>query len=166
MKTLNFVPQLAKIAASESTILITGPTGTGKSCLAEKIHLASPRRSGRFVAINLATLNENLIESELFGHERGAFSGANLRRLGKLESAAGGSVFLDEIGELSPAMQTRLLEMLNSKVISPVGSNRVVRLDVRIIAATNRELAGMVERGEFRADLFFRINTFQVELPA
>ncbi|HEY8278165.1 MAG TPA: sigma-54 dependent transcriptional regulator [Bdellovibrionota bacterium] len=155
-----------KLAATQNTILITGPTGTGKSHLAREIHKASPQRNGRFVTINLATLSENLIESELFGHEKGAFSGADLKRIGKLESANGGTAFLDEIGELNPRLQTKLLEALNSHVVSPVGSNREVPLDIRVVAATNRDLRKLVKTGEFREDLYFRINTFQVELPA
>jgi DNA-binding NtrC family response regulator len=154
-----------KLAESPHTVLITGRTGTGKSYLARAMHEASPRREGRFVTINLATLSENLIESELFGHEKGAFSGAETRRIGKLESANGGTAFLDEIGELSPRLQTKLLEALNSHVVSPVGSNREVELNLRVIAATNRDLRKMVSRGEFREDLYFRINTFQIELP-
>lgn len=155
-----------QLAGTNHTILITGRTGTGKSHLARQIHEASPRRAGKFVAINLATLSENLIESELFGHEKGAFSGADMRRIGKLEWANGGTAFLDEIGELSPRLQTKLLEALNSHTISPVGSNREVSLSIRIVAATNRDLKKMVEAGEFREDLFFRLNAFQVELPS
>jgi transcriptional regulator with PAS, ATPase and Fis domain len=156
---------LKKMAETDGTILITGRTGTGKSHLAQEIHRASPRRAGKFVAINLATLSENIIESELFGHERGAFSGADSRRVGKLECANGGTVFLDEIGELPTRLQTKLLEALNSHVISPVGSNREIQLNVRIITATNRDLATMVRARQFREDLFYRINTFQVQLP-
>ncbi len=157
--------RLKKLAATSHTVLLTGRTGTGKSHLAREIHDASPRRDARFVAINLATLSENLIESELFGHEKGAFSGADLRRTGKLESASGGTAFLDEIGELPPRLQTKLLEALNSHTISPVGSNREIQLNVRLIAATNRDLKRMVAAGEFREDLYFRLNTFQVEMP-
>jgi DNA-binding NtrC family response regulator len=157
--------RLQKIAASDATILITGRTGTGKTHLAREIHAASQRRGSRFVAVNLATLSDNLIESELFGHERGAFSGADRARVGKLESANGGTVFLDEIGELPLRLQTKLLEALNSKVISPVGSNREIQLDVRIIVATNRDLALMVQAGAFREDLYFRVNTFPVHMP-
>jgi DNA-binding NtrC family response regulator len=153
------------MAATENTILVTGRTGTGKSYLARRIHELSRRRTGRFVAVNLATLSENLIESELFGHERGAFSGADAKRIGKLESANGGTVFLDEIGELPLRLQTKLLEALNSLTVSPVGSNREINLDVRIVTATNKDLAEMVRTGSFREDLFFRINTFQVHLP-
>jgi DNA-binding NtrC family response regulator len=154
-----------KMAASPHTILITGRTGTGKSHLAKEIHEASPRRDGRFVTINLATLSENLIESELFGHEKGAFSGADVKRVGKLESANGGTAFLDEIGELPPRLQTKLLEALNGHVICPVGSNREVALNIRVVAATNRDLRKMVAAGTFREDLYFRVNTFQLELP-
>ncbi len=154
-----------KLASTSHTMLITGRTGTGKSHLAREIHEASPRREARFVTINLATLSENLIESELFGHEKGAFSGADIRRIGKLESANGGTAFLDEIGELTPRLQTKLLETLNSHTISPVGSNREVTLNIRIVAATNRDLKKMVSAGEFREDLYFRLNTFQIELP-
>jgi DNA-binding NtrC family response regulator len=158
-------PSIAKLAATDNTLLITGRTGTGKSHLARQIHSLSPRRGGRFVAVNLATLSENLIESELFGHERGAFSGADSKRIGKLESAAGGTIFLDEIGELPLRLQTKLLEALNSFTISPVGSNREIPLNIRIITATNRDLAKMVAQREFREDLYFRVNTFQIHLP-
>jgi DNA-binding NtrC family response regulator len=154
-----------RIALSDNTVLITGRTGTGKSHLAKELHTLSKRRDKKFVVINLATLSENLIESELFGHERGAFSGADQKRIGKLESANGGTVFLDEIGELSLRLQTKLLEALNSKVISPVGSNREIHLDIRMIAATNKDLKLMVKKQEFREDLFFRLNAFQIHLP-
>lgn len=158
-------PSTKKLAATDNTLLITGRTGTGKSHLAKQIHSLSPRRAGKFVAVNLATLSENLIESELFGHERGAFSGADTKRIGKLESAAGGTIFLDEIGELSLRLQTKLLEALNSFTISPVGSNREIPLNIRIVTATNRDLGAMVRKGEFREDLYFRVNTFQIHLP-
>jgi DNA-binding NtrC family response regulator len=157
-------PQTRKIAETPHTVLITGRTGTGKTYLAQKIHEMSPRRASKFVSVNLATLSENLIESELFGHERGAFSGADSKRLGKLECGNGGTVFLDEIGELPPRLQVKLLEALNSHTISPVGSNREILLDIRIIAATNRDLSSMVREGKFREDLFFRLNTFEIRL--
>jgi len=155
-----------KIAKTNNTILITGSTGTGKSYLAKKIHEQSPRQGKKFVAINLATLHENILESELFGHERGAFSGADHRRVGKLEYGNEGTIFLDEIGELTPRLQMKLLEALNNKMISPVGSNREIKLDVRIIAATNKSLESMIKTGEFREDLYYRINTFQIHLPS
>jgi DNA-binding NtrC family response regulator len=158
-------PHWRKIASGSQTILITGRTGTGKTHLARQLHDLSPRRLGRFVAINLATLSENLIESELFGHEKGAFSGADSKRVGKLEWADGGTIFLDEIGELSPRLQTKLLEALNSHTITPVGSNREIALDIRVVTATNRDLKAMVETGAFREDLFFRINAFELHLP-
>jgi two-component system response regulator AtoC len=153
------------IAATDQTVLITGATGTGKSRLAQEIHLMSPRRERRFATITLPTLSENLIESELFGHERGAFSGADQKRIGRLEYANGGTVFLDEIGEIPLHIQAKLLEALNSKTIVPIGGNREVQLDVRIIAATNRNLVEMMKRGEFREDLYFRLNLFNIQLP-
>jgi len=156
--------EIEKIAATDHTILITGRTGTGKSHLAQQIHNRSPRKEQKFVSVNLATLSETLIESELFGHEKGSFSGADAKRIGKLESANGGTIFLDEIGELSPKLQTKLLDALNNQMISPVGSNREIQLNIRIITATNRNLETMVQKGEFREDLFYRINTFQVHL--
>ncbi|MBI3556976.1 MAG: sigma-54-dependent Fis family transcriptional regulator [Deltaproteobacteria bacterium] len=150
----------------DSTLLITGSTGTGKSHLAQAVHRASPKRgAGRWHKVNLATLSDNLIESELFGHERGAFTGADCRRVGRLETCNDGTVFLDEIGELSLRLQAKLLDFIQYKKISPVGSNREIELDVRIIAATNRNLEAAVKAGEFRADLFHRLNVFHVRLP-
>lgn len=149
----------------DATLLITGCTGTGKSQLAWNAHCFSPqRRLHRFTKINLATLSENLIESELFGHEKGSFTGADSRRIGRIELSQGGTVFLDEIGELSPRLQAKLLDFIQYKKISPVGSNRDIEVDVRIIAATNRNLEQSVEKGEFRADLFHRLRVFHIEL--
>ena len=151
--------------AMDATLLITGSTGTGKSHLAAVVHSISPRRRlARFYKINLATLSENLIESELFGHERGAFTGADVKRTGRLETCNGGTVFLDEIGELSPRLQAKLLDFIQYKKITPVGSNRETEVDVRIIAATNKNLELCVKNGDFRADLYHRLNVFQVHL--
>ncbi len=151
---------------SDSTILITGPTGTGKSSLAREIHENSKRKARPFVSVNLATLSEGVLESELFGHERGAFTGADLRRVGKLELAQGGTVFLDEVGELKPQLQARLLEFLQSRRISPVGGNREIVLNVRVIAATHRDLSAAVRRGEFREDLLHRLRVLSFEMDA
>lgn len=149
-----------------STLLITGSTGTGKSHLAQWVHASCPIRASRkFSKINLATLSDNLMESELFGHEKGAFTGADCRRAGRLELCNGGTVFLDEIGELSLRLQTKLLDFIQYKKITPVGSNREIDIDVRIVTATNRNLEEMVSDGEFRADLFHRLNVFRVRLP-
>lgn len=153
------------LAQTEQTILLTGATGTGKSYLAEKIHRWSTRAQKPFIVINLGCSHENLIDSELFGHERGAFSGADSKRTGKLELANGGTVFLDEIGELPIRLQTKLLRLLNEQVISPMGSNRDTKLDLRIICATNKNLQKSVADGSFRSDLYYRINTCQVDLP-
>lgn len=159
------IERLFKIAArTQANVLISGPTGSGKTHLARKIHEQSDRRSKPFVSVNLATLYEGTIESELFGHERGAFTGADQKRVGRLESGQGGTVFLDEIGELPPRLQARLLEFLQSRVVTPVGSNREIKLDVRVIAATHKNLFDAVKRGDFREDLFHRLRVIAVEL--
>jgi DNA-binding NtrC family response regulator len=149
---------------SDSTVLITGATGTGKTFLARKIHETGKRRNRPFIGINLASLYEGTLESELFGHERGAFTGADLKRVGRLEMAQGGTVFLDEVGELRPHLQARLLEFLQSKVISPIGSSREIRLDVRVIAATHKNLIESVKKREFREDLFHRLRVISVPI--
>jgi DNA-binding NtrC family response regulator len=149
---------------SDSTVLITGKTGTGKSTLAKQIHLQSKRAPKPFICVNLASLHEGILESELFGHERGAFTGAEQKRVGKLEMAQGGTIFLDEVSELPPRLQARLLEFLQSKTLCPVGSNREVCLDVRIIAATHRNLERAVVRGEFREDLLHRLRVVSIPM--
>jgi DNA-binding NtrC family response regulator len=167
MKLSHEIQRIYEIACrSEANVVITGPTGSGKTSLARTIHNNSERRNKPFVAINLATLHEGTIESELFGHEKGAFTGADQRRMGRLELAQGGTVFLDEIGEMPPRLQARLLEVLQSRNISPVGSNREIRLNVRIIAATHHNLAQAVANGSFRADLFHRLRVLAIELKS
>jgi len=156
---------LPAIAASESTVVIHGASGTGKELFARAIHELSPRRDKRFVAINCGALPDTLLESELFGHVAGAFTDARRDRPGRFAHAKGGTIFLDEIGDISLAMQVRLLRVLQEHVYEPLGSVESVRADVRVIAATHRDLAGMVEEGSFREDLFYRINVMKLELP-
>jgi two-component system NtrC family response regulator len=156
---------IRKVAPTPSTVLILGETGTGKELAARAIHAHSLRGDRSFVAINCAALPENLIESELFGHRKGAFTGADQNRTGLFEVADGGTLFLDEIGELPKTMQSKLLRVLESGEIRPVGDHRAFEVDVRVIAATHRDLAAMVRDGHFREDLFYRINTFEIILP-
>lgn len=148
--------------SSDLTVLITGPTGVGKSWLAERIHQNSPRAHKPFITVNLAALHEGTLESELFGHERGAFTGADKKRVGWLELADGGTVFLDEIGELPTRLQARLLEFLQSRTLSPVGGSQARKVDVRVIAATNRELECAVKNGLFREDLYHRLRVVEL----
>jgi transcriptional regulator with PAS, ATPase and Fis domain len=156
---------LEKAAASDATVLVTGETGTGKELVAQALHDESARRAGPFVTIDCGAIPENLIESELFGHVRGAFSGAIADRKGVFEEADGGTVFFDEIGELPVSMQPKLLRALESRQIRRVGSNQARRVDVRVIAATNRSLARSVNAGTFREDLYYRLAVIEVELP-
>jgi DNA-binding NtrC family response regulator len=156
---------LPRIAASDSTILIEGETGTGKGLLAEVIHRQSPRAKGRFVVVDCSAIPPSLVESELFGHGKGAFTGAESARAGAFEAANGGTIFLDEIGELLPDMQPKLLRALEERVIRRVGTLQSIPLDVRILAATNRDLHHEVNRGAFRADLFYRLNTVRLRVP-
>ena len=157
--------RVAKVARSDSTVLITGETGTGKELIARAIHKRSPRADRAFVCVNCAAIPRDLIASELFGHEKGAFTGALQRRLGRFELAEGGSIFLDEIGELPAETQIALLRVLQEREFQRVGSNLSLRADVRVIAATHRDLPTAISAGTFRSDLFYRINVFPIELP-
>src|SRR6201999_3191554 len=155
---------IAKVAPTNSTALILGETGTGKELVARALHDQSSRAERPFVAINCGALPESLIESELFGHRKGAFTGADDHRVGLFEVADGGTLFLDEIGELPKTMQAKLLRVLESGEIRRVGENQSLTVDVRVVCATHRNLAEMVEAGDFRQDLMFRVNTFEVHL--
>lgn len=154
-----------RVANSSATVLIQGESGTGKELLARLIHNLSPRSERPMIVVNCAALSANLLESELFGHEKGAFTGASRRRIGRFEEADGGTLFLDEIGELSPAVQVKLLRFLQEREFQRVGGNRTIRSDVRIISATNRNLQGEVKDGTFREDLFYRLNVVTIAIP-
>jgi Nif-specific regulatory protein len=157
--------KIAMVAATDTTVLVTGESGTGKELIAEEIHGRSPRRHGPLVKINIASIPENLIESELFGHEKGSFTGAIKQKKGKFELARGGTLFLDEIGDLGAHLQVHLLRALQERTIERVGGSGTIPLDVRIICATHRNLEEMIARGEFRADLYYRINVFPLFSP-
>jgi DNA-binding NtrC family response regulator len=159
------VAETQRVAQTEATVLLLGESGTGKELFARAVHHLSNRRDKPFVAINCAAIPETLIENELFGHERGAFTGAGERRLGKFELASGGTVFLDEIGELPLAVQGKLLRAIEEKSVDRIGGRGPVPVDLRIVAATNRDLRRAVDRGEFRGDLFFRLAVFPIEIP-
>src|SRR5918999_2846065 len=160
------VGETQRVATTDATVLLLGESGTGKELFARAVHHLSNRRDKPFVAINCAAIPETLIENELFGHERGAFTGAGERRLGKFELASGGTVFLDEIGELPLAVQGKLLRAIEEKTVDRVGGRLPVPCDVRIVAATNRDLRAASDAGEFRRDLYFRLAVFPVEIPA
>jgi DNA-binding NtrC family response regulator len=155
-----------QVAPSKASVLITGESGTGKELVAEALHEHSPRAKGPFVKLHCAALAETILESELFGHEKGSFTGAAGRRDGRFQQADGGTLFLDEIGEISPALQVKLLRFLQEKTFERVGGNQTIKVDVRIIAATNRDLAKMVKEGGFREDLFYRLNVVAIDMPA
>jgi Nif-specific regulatory protein len=157
--------QIHQVAGSDTTVLIRGESGTGKELVAHAIHFSSSKANGTFVKINCAALNENLLESELFGHEKGAFTGAIQTRKGRLEEANNGTIFLDEIGDFSPATQVKLLRVLQEKEFERVGSNRTLKTNARIITATSRNLEKCVDQGTFRQDLYYRINVFPIFLP-
>lgn len=154
-----------RLSQVDTTVLIRGENGTGKELVAKAIHFNSPRKSGEFLALNCGAIPESLMESELFGHEKGAFTGASERKIGKFQSANNGTLFLDEIGELKPDMQVKLLRVLQERKFMPVGSNREVKTNARIIAATNRNLEKMIESGQFREDLFYRLNVMPIFMP-
>jgi DNA-binding NtrC family response regulator len=157
--------QLERVAATDATVLIEGETGTGKEGAAQAIHDASPRAAGPFVVVDCGAIPANLLEAELFGHEAGAFTGAADRRIGAFEDASGGTVFLDEIGELPLELQPKLLRALEAREIRRIGGRAPIKCDLRIIAATNRDLRGEVNKGAFRADLYFRLAVVKIELP-
>jgi two-component system NtrC family response regulator len=156
---------LETVARTASTVLVTGETGTGKEVIAKAIHHNSPRKSQRFVAVNCAALPETLLESELFGHEKGSFTGADRQRQGRFELANKGTLFLDEIGTMSLGLQTKLLRALQERAFERLGGNQTIKVDVRVIAATNAPLKEMIKEGTFREDLYYRLNVFPLTLP-
>jgi DNA-binding NtrC family response regulator len=162
-KVFNIIHKLAKV---DTPVLIRGSSGTGKELVAKAIHFNSARKDEKFVAINCSAIPENLFESELFGHEKGSFTGASERKIGKFQFAEGGTLFLDEVGDMPQLMQVKILRVLQEKLFTPVGSNREIQTNVRIIAATNRPLEEMIKTGSFREDLFYRLNVVPIFLPA
>jgi len=157
---------VSKVSKSDSAVLVLGESGTGKELIASAIHRLSPRSHKPFIAINCSAIPETLLESELFGHEKGAFTGADKRRIGHFEAASGGTIFLDEIGDMQPSLQAKLLRVLQDKQFTPVGANRIVKADVRIVAATNKNLEVAHKRGTFRLDLYYRLNVLPINLPS
>ena len=156
---------IRQVAPSKTTVLIEGESGTGKELVAQAIHSLSGRPENKFVAVNCAALSPQLLESELFGHEKGSFTGAGQRRIGRFEQADGGTIFLDEIGEIDAGTQVRLLRVLSERTIERVGSNTPIPVNVRIIAATNKSLKKLVQEGKFREDLYFRLNVVHIQMP-
>lgn len=165
-KMADVVKMADQIAASEASILITGPSGTGKEVVAHYVHNKSKRKDRRFVAVNCAAIPENLLESELFGHEKGAFTGAVARRIGKFEEADGGTLLLDEISEMDVRLQAKLLRVIQEREVDRIGSNKPVPVNVRIVATSNRNMEESVKEGQFREDLYFRLNVVNIRLPA
>jgi len=165
-RILESLTEARNVADTDCTVLVTGETGTGKELVARMIHGASPRANRAIVPLNCAAIPDSLIEAELFGHTKGAFTGAVAAREGRLAAADGGTLFLDEIGELPLQAQAKLLRVLQDGMLTPVGADKEIRIDVRVIAATNRDLEQMVDEGTFRADLYYRLTVIQIELPA
>jgi len=157
--------RIDRVAPTDTTVLLSGETGTGKELIAGATHHNSLRNNRNFVKVNCAALQENLLESELFGHEKGAFTGADKQRIGRFEQADGGTLFLDEIGDMSPSTQAKILRVLQEHEFERLGGTRTLRVDVRLIAATNRDLSGMVQAGQFREDLYYRLNVVSIEMP-
>jgi transcriptional regulator with GAF, ATPase, and Fis domain len=157
--------QSTQVAPTETTVLLLGESGTGKEVVARFLHRASPRKGGPFIALNCAALPEQLLEAELFGYERGAYTGATQSKPGQLELASGGTLFLDEVGEMSPSAQAKFLRVLQEREFQRLGGTRVLRTDARIVAATNRDLPRTIENGQFREDLYYRLNVFPIRLP-
>jgi transcriptional regulator with GAF, ATPase, and Fis domain len=163
---VNMFKLIERVADSDSTVLINGETGTGKGLVAKAIHQKSYRRERPFVSINCGAIPENLLESELFGHVKGAFTGATNAKMGKFELANGGTIFLDEIGDMSPDLQVKVLKVLEEREFEPVGGCKTIKVDVRIVAATHRDLEEEVQKGNFREDLFYRLYVIPIQLPA
>ena len=157
---------IAQVAKSNASVLVTGPSGSGKEVVARAIHAASPRAGGNFVAVNCGAIPRDLLESELFGHEKGSFTGAIQQRKGRFEAADGGTIFLDEIGDMPADMQVKLLRVLEERQIERVGSNRTIPVDVRIVSATHKNLEKAIEEGRFREDLYYRLAIFPLQLPS
>jgi two-component system response regulator AtoC len=157
--------RIHQVAPTRATVLIEGESGTGKELVAQSLHMLSPRKSARFVAVHCAALSPQLLESELFGHEKGAFTGASERRVGRFEEANHGTIFLDEIGEIDAATQVKLLRVLGEQTVQRVGSNQTIKVDVRVVAATNKDLKELVREGKFRDDLFYRLDVVPIHLP-
>lgn len=164
-KMRNIVSMIDNISKTDATVLLMGETGVGKEVIAKLIHKKSHRKDKRFVVINCAAIPENLIESELFGHEKGAFTGASYRKIGKFEQGQGGTIFLDEIGELPLKMQVKFLRVLQERQFERIGSLNSIDLDVRVIAATNKDLLEELKKGNFREDLYYRVNVIKIEIP-